>query len=126
MGAIDESLLKRFEKMGRGKGPSGGGGDNSGGGGHTGNGNPPGGNDVEARVAALEKAIPDIRERLARVETKLDTIEKTMATKSDLEAIRGSISTDMQKSIADSTWRFVQISVVLAGLAFTAAKFIHP
>ncbi|WP_455806699.1 hypothetical protein [Pseudomonas fluorescens] len=81
---------------------------------------------MEARVAALEKAIPDIRERLARVETKLDNVEKNMATKSDLEAVRGSISTDVQKAIGDSTWRFVQISLVLAGLAFTAAKFIHP
>ncbi len=80
---------------------------------------------MEARVAALEKAIPDIRERLARVETKLDNVEKHMATKTDLEALRGSISTDVQKSIADATWRFVQVSVVLAGLAFTAAKFIH-
>lgn len=89
-------------------------------------GSPPGGGELEARVAALEKAIPDIRERLARVETKLDNIEKNMATKSDLEALRGSISTDVQKTIGDATWRFVQISVVLAGLAFTAAKFIHP
>lgn len=86
---------------------------------------PPGDDQLEARVAALEKSLPDIRERLARVETKLDIVEKNMATKSDLEALRGSISTDMQKAITDSTWRFVQVSVVLAGLAFTAAKFIH-
>ncbi|UUC20771.1 hypothetical protein [Pseudomonas asiatica] len=97
-------------------------GDSSGGAGHTGGSG--GGSDLESRVAALEKAIPDIRERLARVETKLDTIEKTMATKSDLEAVRHSIATDVQKTVADATWRFVQISVVLAGLAFTAAKFI--
>ncbi len=100
-------------------------GDKGDGPGDTGNGNPPGGDQLEARVAALEKAIPDIRERLARVETKLDNVEKHMATKSDLEALRGSISTDVQKAISDSTWRFVQVSVVLAGLAFTAAKFIH-
>lgn len=100
--------------------------DNGDGGAHTGGGDPPGGDSMEARVAALEKAIPDIRERLARVETKLDNVEKNMATKSDLEAVRGSISTDVQKAIGDSTWRFVQISLVLAGLAFTAAKFIHP
>lgn len=95
----------------------GGGGDNSGGNG--------GGSALEQRVGAVEKAISDIRERLARVETKLDNVDKHMATKTDLEALRGSISTDVQKSIADATWRFVQISVVLAGLAFTAAKFIH-
>lgn len=91
----------------------------------TGGEQPPGGHPMEARVGAVEKAISDIRERLARVETKLDNVDKHMATKTDLEALRGSISTDVQKSIADATWRFVQISVVLAGLAFTAAKFIH-
>jgi len=89
-----------------------------------GGGTPPGGTELEARVAALEKAIPDIRERLARVETKLDNIEKTMVNKSDIEALRGAVSADLQKTVSDATWRFVQISVVLAGLAFTAAKFI--
>ncbi|WP_248746739.1 hypothetical protein [Pseudomonas sp. MWU12-2037] len=93
---------------------------------NTGGEEPPGDHPMEARVAALEKAIPEIRERLARVETKLDNVEKNMATKSDVEALRGSISTDVQKVVGDSTWRFVQISAVLAGLAFTAAKFIHP
>lgn len=97
-------------------------GDRSGGANHTGGNG--GGSDLENRVAALEKAIPEIRERLARVETKIDSIEKSMATKSDLEALRGALSTDIQKTISDATWRFVQISVVLAGLAFTAAKFI--
>lgn len=93
--------------------------------GNTGGEEPPGEHPMEARVGAVEKAISDIRERLARVETKLDNVDKHMATKTDLEALRGSISTDVQKSIADATWRFVQISVVLAGLVFTAAKFIH-
>ncbi|WP_248794914.1 hypothetical protein [Pseudomonas sp. MWU13-2105] len=74
----------------------------------------------------MEKVIPEIRERLVRVETKLDSVEKNMATRFDVEALRGSISTDVQKLVSDSTWRFVQISVVLAGLAFTTAKFIHP
>lgn len=94
---------------------------------HGGNsgGGPPGGSGLEKRIEALEKSVPEIRERLARVETKLDTIEKTMATKADLDVLRGQLSTDIQKTISDATWRFVQISVVLAGLAFTAAKFIH-
>ncbi|WP_122255105.1 hypothetical protein [Pseudomonas syringae] len=85
---------------------------------------PPRGNEMENRVAAIEKTLPEIRERLARVEAKLDNVEKNMATRSDLEALRGSIATDVQKTVADATWRFVQISVVLAGLSFTAAKFI--
>jgi hypothetical protein len=89
-------------------------------------GGPPEDKALEKRVEALEKALPDIKERLVRVETKLDSVEKSMATKADLEAVRGSISADLHKTIGDATWRFVQISVVLAGLTFSAAKFIHP
>jgi len=86
--------------------------------------NPPGGGELEKRVEALEKVLPDIRERLARVETKVDQIEKTMATKADLDILRGAISTDLHKAIGDQTWRFITVSCVLAGIAFTAARFI--
>lgn len=47
---------------------------------NTGDEEPPGDHPMEARVAALEKVIPEIRERLVRVETKLDSVEKNMAT----------------------------------------------
>ncbi|MCF3193213.1 hypothetical protein [Pseudomonas bubulae] len=42
---------------------------------------------MKSRVDALENALPDIRERVVRVETKLDAIEKTMATKADLSEL---------------------------------------
>lgn len=58
--------------------------DSGGAGGHTGNGKPPGGDDLEARIAALEKAIPEIKERLVAVSGKVDSIEKHSATKADL------------------------------------------
>lgn len=125
MSNIDVSFLRRelaslqAERNKWSTGSGGNGGGDAGGG-------PPGGSELEKRIESLEKAVPDIRERLARVETKLDTIEKTMASKADLDSLRGQLSTDIQKTISDATWRFVQISVVLAGLAFTAAKFIHP
>lgn len=101
---------------------------------------------MEARVAALEKAIPELKERLVRVETKLDnvevrlkSIEENMVTKTDLELFRGAITVQVQAAIAEVkttsanmekvaialTWRFVQISTVLAGLSFTAGKFIN-
>lgn len=38
---------------------------------------------MEKRVEALEKAIPEIRERLVRVETKVDSIERNMVTKAE-------------------------------------------
>jgi hypothetical protein len=119
---------------------------NSGTGNHNENETPLGGNTLEARVAALEKAIPELKERLVRVETKLDnvevrlkSIEENMVTKTDLELFRGAITVQVQAAIAEVkttsanmekvaialTWRFVQISTVLAGLSFTAGKFIN-
>ncbi len=80
---------------------------------------------MEKRVAELEKASQDIREKLVRVETKLEAIEKTMATKDDLRLTQGAIAVDVSKAILDQTWRLIGVSVVLAGMAFTAARFIH-
>lgn len=101
-------------------------GDNGGNGGHTGGG-PPGGNELEKRVENLEKNVADIRERLSRVETKLEGIEKNMATKADIAAI-GTILAEFKASIAEGTitqtrW-IITFCVGLAGLAFTAAKLI--
>ena len=62
----------------------------SGGGLKNGGGDPPG-DDMEARVRALETAIPDIRERLVRVETKLDSVEKHGATKADLATMESTL-----------------------------------
>lgn len=43
-----------------------------------------GGSDLEARIATLEKAIPEIREKLAVISAKVESIEKHSATKADL------------------------------------------
>ncbi|BGE52333.1 TPA: hypothetical protein NID63_001985 [Pseudomonas aeruginosa] len=91
---------------------------------NTGGGNPPGGSDLERRVKTLEEALPVIREKLVRLETVLDGVEKSMATKAELEVLKGYISTEMHKSLNDQTWRVIGSCVVLASLAFTAAKFI--
>ncbi|MCJ8207701.1 hypothetical protein [Pseudomonas sp. RGM2987] len=58
--------------------------DNSGGGDHTGGENPPGGGDMEARVAALEKSLPEIKEKLNLILVKVESIDKHSATKADL------------------------------------------
>lgn len=47
-------------------------------------GGPPGGDDLEARIAALEKSVPEIKEKLAAISGKIDSIEKHSATKADL------------------------------------------
>jgi len=103
---------------------------------------------MEARIAALENAIPEIREKLVRIEMRLEGIDANMATKVDLaglaskDDLNGFIRstgkdiqdlavtfqksiTDVQKSMNDQTWKFISVAGVLAGLAFTAAKFIH-
>lgn len=109
--------------------------------GNTGGGEPPGGDLMEARVVALEKASQEIREKLVRVEVRLDGIESHMATKvdisnlaskDDLSSFVRASSKDIQdlavsfhKTINDQTWKFVGVATGLAAIAFTAAKFIH-
>jgi len=76
---------------------------------------PPGGgggdnDDMEARVRILESTMTDVRERLARIETRLDqTTTKEDAAKMETSIIK---------------W-FVGTAVVLATLAFAAAALIR-
>ena len=101
---------------------------------------------IEGLIIYASKQAQSKRIRLVRVETKLDnvevrlkSIEENMVTKTDLELLRGAITVQVQTAIAEVkttsanmekvaialTWRFVQISTVLAGLSFTAGKFIN-
>lgn len=97
----------------------GGGSDKSGGSDHNG-GNPPGGDEMLARIESLEKSTLDMRERLVRVESKIDSIEKHGATKADVESVCTKIET-MGRTLIQ--WS-IGTAVVLAGIAFTAARFI--
>ncbi|NNA66229.1 hypothetical protein [Pseudomonas gessardii] len=45
---------------------------------------PLGDNELKSLFKALEKALPDLRERMVPVETKLGGMDKVMATKSDI------------------------------------------
>ena len=71
---------------------------------------PPDDGGMEARVAKLEEAVTTIRERLAGIDERL----KHVSTKDQVEGLRS----DLIK------W-FVGTALILASLAFTAAKFIH-
>lgn len=84
-------------------------------------GGPPGGGsggneELEKRIEKLEAAIPDIQVRLVRIETKIDQT----ATATGLQDLK----IDLLKTINDQTWKYIGVAGVLAGLAFTAAKFI--
>lgn len=90
-------------------------------------GNPPGGDDLERRVEALEKISTESRERLIRIEEKLGALEKHGATKAEIEAVCTKIE-GMSSKIEAMGRTMIQWSigtaVVLAGIAFTAARFI--
>lgn len=96
---------------------------------YTGGNEPPSGDDMEARVRALETAIPDIRERLARMETKIDGIERHGATKADIEAVGAKIEA-MGTRIESMGRTMIQwavgTSLVIAGVVFAAARLIPP
>jgi hypothetical protein len=96
-------------------------GDKAGSGGNTGGHEPPGGHPMEARVIALEKASQEIREKLVRVETKLESLEKTTATKTDIADLKTAIA----EGFTSQTKWFISTAIALAVIAFTAAKFIH-
>lgn len=83
-------------------------------------GNPPGGDDLERRVEALEKISTESRERLIRIEEKLGALEKHGATKADIESLGAKIEA-MGRTLIQ--WS-IGTAVVLAGIAFTAARFI--
>lgn len=57
--------------------------DSSDGGDHTG-GNGGGGTNLEARIAALESSLPEIKEKLNLILVKVESLDKHTATKADL------------------------------------------
>lgn len=88
---------------------------------------PPGGGGngdtpLEARVSKLEDAAQDTRDRLVRIETRLETFAATFATKEDLSRVEGSIRADMHKEFTAQTWRIIG-AMITFGTALTAAVF---
>jgi len=71
---------------------------------------------MEARVAKLEDFADETRERLARIETRL---EET-ATKADVEALR----VEMHKGFADIIKWMVGLAVVISATAITVITFV--
>ncbi|MBN6728765.1 hypothetical protein [Burkholderia multivorans] len=69
---------------------------------------------MEARISALEAANLETRDRLARIETRLDSV----ATKADLHELGASLN----KSIVDQTWKMIgwMTTICTALVAITA------
>ncbi|MGS1071688.1 hypothetical protein [Burkholderia glumae] len=76
---------------------------------------------MEARIAALEAANIENRDRLARIETRLDQV----ATKSDL----GDMKAALHQEINAQTWRLVTFvcgfGTALVAAAYFVAKYVH-
>jgi predicted nuclease with TOPRIM domain len=70
------------------------------------------------RVERLEAFVETVKERLARIEARLDVIEATMATKADLAALE----TRLIKWFIGTAFT---MSTITASIAFAAWRFIH-
>jgi hypothetical protein len=76
---------------------------------------------MEARIAALEQANLETRDRLARIETRLDSV----ATKADLVGLHGdmqSMRVALHQEINAQTWKLVTF-VCSFGTALVAATY---
>ncbi len=77
-------------------------------------GEPPDNESMERRVAALEQSAQETRDRLARIEARLDTF----ATREDLH-----------KAINDQTWKIVgamiTLGTLLSGIVFFIARNVR-
>lgn len=76
---------------------------------------------MKSRMGSIEQAVPEIRDRLMRIETKIGEAEKIMSTKADLAELKASITEGFN---SQTKW-FVATAAVLAGIAFAAARLIH-
>lgn len=104
-----------------------------------GGGGPPGGGDMDARIAALEKSLPEIKESLVRIETMLGSFEKNvfpnLATKADLITETSgtglavaNFRTDITRVEGSMIKWFIGTAIVLSGgvgaIAFGLARAI--
>ena len=66
---------------------------------------------MEARVTNLEAAVQDTRDRLVRIEARLDL----SSTKEDTAKLDGSIRSDMHKEFNAQTWRIIGAMLTFGG-----------
>ncbi|WP_186066003.1 hypothetical protein [Burkholderia gladioli] len=71
---------------------------------------------MEARIAALEAANLETRDRLARIETRLESV----ATKGDLHELMASTN----KALADQAWKMITWMTGICGLLVAATAAI--
>jgi hypothetical protein len=76
---------------------------------------------LKNRTHSYGTALPDIRERLMRIETKIEGMESNISTKTDLAELKVSITEGFN---SQTKW-FIGTAMVLASVAFAAARLIQ-
>jgi hypothetical protein len=66
--------------------------------------------DMEARLAALEKGYLETRDRLIKIETRMETL----ASKEDLH-----------RETHAQTWRIIGVATLLVAVVYYLAKYVH-
>lgn len=78
-----------------------------------GGGDPPYDGGMEARVVKLEDAMTEVRDRLVRIETRMESFETNFATKADLH-----------REINAQTWRLITWMTGICTALVAASYFI--
>ena len=72
---------------------------------------------MQARISLLEAANLEIRDRLVKIETRLNAL----ASKQDLAHLRA----ELHASLNGQTWRIIGAVTLLTGAVYYLAKFVH-
>jgi hypothetical protein len=72
---------------------------------------------MEARLSALEAANLETRDRLIKIETRMDSL----ASKEDLANLRA----ELHSSLNAQTWRIIGALALISGVIYYMAKFVH-
>ncbi|MGZ3182281.1 MAG: hypothetical protein ACXU8N_07570 [Telluria sp.] len=75
---------------------------------------------MRARIDKLEQFAEETRERLVRIESRLDSIEQTMATKADLQQMQA----ELQRALNANIMWTVGTAIGLGVAAITVMTFV--
>ncbi|MGD1323539.1 hypothetical protein ACNHE5_01025 [Pandoraea pnomenusa] len=73
-------------------------------------GGPPNNGDMEARLKTLESTVSDIRERLAKIEVRLES----SSSKADVAEVRA----ELHKAISAQTWKLIGSAGALVAVVY--------
>lgn len=79
-----------------------------------GGGEPPYDGCMEARVVKLVAAMREVRDRLVRIETHMESFESRFATKED-----------MHREMHIQTWRILGVAGLLVTAVYFIARYVH-